>query len=155
MIAGLDHITINTANISATERFYTDVVGLELAPRPDLGVPGIWLKATGESAAIVHVLEVEEQTLKTEEGRPTIDHIAFHAQNYPQVMGKLLAEELPWRGNIIASFGLWQLMFYDPNGALIEMNFKASAENCETPVIPHENQLTQSAFFEPNSYKNL
>lgn len=154
MIAGLDHVTINTADIAATERFYTDIVGLELAPRPNLGVPGIWLKAKDGTAAIVHVLEVTSQKADTENGRATIDHIAFHAQDYPQVMASLLERKLPWRGNVIADFGLWQLMFYDPNGVLIEMNFKAAAENCLTPEIPDENQLSQASFFDPEAYRN-
>lgn len=155
MIAGLDHVTINTGNLAATERFYTDVVGLELAPRPDLGVPGIWLKGRGQDQAIVHVLEVAGRAPAGTAARSTVDHIAFHATDFERARGQLEALGLPWCGNVIADFGLWQLMFYDPNGVLIELNFKAAAETCETPVIPDGNRMNLENFFQPAAYQDF
>ncbi len=152
MIAGLDHVTINTGNIAATERFYTEVVGLELAPRPDLGVPGIWLKGRGQDQAIVHVLEVTGREPSGTTARSTVDHIALHATDFERARGQLESLGLPWCGNVIADFGLWQLMFYDPNGILIELNFKANAETCETPVIPEDRRMNLDNFFQPDAY---
>lgn len=153
-IAGLDHVTINTGNLSATERFYTEVVGLELAPRPDLGVPGIWLKGKGQDQAIVHVLEEEDRPVEGIRERATVDHIALHATDFEGARKQVEELNLPWCGNVIADFGLWQLMFYDPNGVLIELNFKAAAETCETPVIPEGNRLTLQNFFDPRAYRD-
>lgn len=152
MIAGLDHVTINTGNIAATERFYTEVVGLELAPRPDLGVPGIWLKGRGQDQAIVHALEVTGREPSGTTARSTVDHIALHATDFERARGQLESLGLPWCGNVIADFGLWQLMFYDPNGILIELNFKANAETCETPVIPEDRRMNLDNFFQPGAY---
>lgn len=152
MIAGLDHVTINTGDIAATERFYTEVVGLELAPRPDLGVPGIWLKGRGQDQAIVHVLEVTGREPAGTVERSTVDHIALHATDFERARGQLEGLGLPWCGNVIADFGLWQLMFYDPNGVLIELNFKANAETCETPVIPEDRRMNLDNFFQPDAY---
>lgn len=152
MIAGLDHVTINTGNLAATERFYVEVVGLELAPRPDLGVPGIWLKGKGQTQAIVHVLEVSGREPAGTAERSTVDHIALHATDFERARGQLESLGLPWCGNVIADFGLWQLMFYDPNGVLIELNFKAGAETCTVPVISEGNRLTLDNFFNPKAY---
>lgn len=152
MIEGLDHVTINTGNIAVTERFYTKVVGLELAPRPDLGVPGIWLKGKGQDQAIVHVLEVTGREPSGITARSTVDHIALHAGDFERARGQLESLGLPWCGNVIADFGLWQLMFYDPNGVLIELNFKADAETCETPVIPEDRRMNLNNFFQPDAY---
>lgn len=154
MIAGLDHVTINTGNLAATEKFYVDVVGLELAPRPDLGVPGIWLKGRGAKQAIVHVLEVTGRKAAGVVERSTVDHIAFHATDFERARSQLEALDLPWCGNVIADFGLWQLMFYDPNGVLIELNFKAEAETCETPVIPEGKGMNLENFFKPAVYSD-
>lgn len=151
-IAGLDHVTINTGKLAATERFYTEVVGLELAPRPDLGVPGIWLKGKGQDQAIVHVLEVTGRGPAGSNERSTVDHIALHATDFGRAREQLEGLDLPWCGNVIADFGLWQLMFYDPNGVLIELNFKADAETCATPVIPEGNRMNLENFFNPDAY---
>lgn len=154
MISGLDHFTINTGNLAATERFYVDVVGLELAPRPDLGVPGIWLKGREQAQAIVHVLEVTGREPAGCEVRSSVDHIAFHATDFERARSRLEGLGLPWCGNVIADFGLWQLMFYDPNGVLIELNFKADAETCDTPVIPDDHHMTLENFFAPEAYRD-
>jgi catechol 2,3-dioxygenase-like lactoylglutathione lyase family enzyme len=151
-IAGLDHVTINTGDLNATQRFYTEVVGLELALRPDLGVPGIWLKGRGQDQAIIHVLEVASREPVGSKERATVDHIALHATDFERARLQLETLGLPWCGNVIADFGLWQLMFYDPNGVLIELNFKADAETCETPVIPEGKGMTLENFFNAKAY---
>lgn len=46
-------------------------------------------------------------------------------------------------------------MFYDPNGVLIELNFKAVAETCETPVIPEGNRMNLANFFQPDAYRDF
>lgn len=152
-IAGLDHVTINTDNLDATQRFYVDVVGLSVAPRPDLGIPGIWLKGEG-GQAIVHVIGMDAHERAGEEKRATVDHIALHARDFERARSQLEQLGLPWCGNVIADFGLWQLMFYDPNGVLIELNFKADAETCDTPVIPAGRAMTLENFFKPEAYSN-
>lgn len=143
MIAGLDHVTINTGDLAATERFYVDVVGLELAPRPNLGVPGIWLRSKDGGQAIVHVLAVDDvQPANTGAARPSVDHVAFHARGFAEARSRVEGAGLEWRGNIIADFGLYQLMFSDPNGVLVELNFKAVDEIGEVPVIPQAHAFT-------------
>lgn len=152
-IAGLDHVTINTNRLAATQRFYKEVVGLKLAPRPDLGIPGIWLQ--GDSGqAIIHVIEMDAHEKAGDEKRATVDHIALHATDFERAREELEALGLPWCGNVIADFGLWQLMFYDPNGVLIELNFKAGSETCETPVIPDGKGMTLENFFDANAYRD-
>lgn len=156
MVVGIDHVTINTDRLEATERFYIDVVGLELAPRPDLPIPGIWLKAKGgEGPAIIHVIVDETHTPSRSQTRGTVDHIAFHAKDFEKARSEIEALKVPWCGNVIPDFGLWQLMFYDPNGVLIELNFKADAETCDTPSIPAENKFSLGNFFEPEAYASL
>jgi catechol 2,3-dioxygenase-like lactoylglutathione lyase family enzyme len=156
MIQGLDHITINTCDLVGTEKFYTEVVGLELAPRPDLGVPGIWLKESGgQGSAIVHVLGVDGQATQDSQIRATLDHVAFHATGFENARKRIEAFDLPWCGNVIEGFGLWQLMFYDPNGVLIELNFKAKDETTKTPVISEVHHMRLDNFFKPSAYKKF
>ena len=155
MIRGLDHVTINTGNLAATEKFYVDVVGFELAPRPGLGVPGIWLKAEGGDQSIVHVLALDQRTPSAGSIRDTVDHIAFHAQDFATARARVEAFGLPWCGNVIADFDLYQLMFYDPNGVLIELNFRTQDETGDAPVIPEGHTMTLENFFDPEAYTDF
>ena len=154
MIAGLDHITINTANLTITERFYIDIIGLELAPRPNLGVSGIWLKATNSERAILHIL-LDKVPATTAHGKVAVDHIAFHARGFDKIQQSIVSRNLPWWGNIIEDFGLWQLMVFDPNGVLVELNFKADAENCREPVINDTQHISQYKKFDQGKYRNF
>ncbi len=57
-VTRIHHASVNTAGKQAdAQRFYTDVLGLPLAPRPDLGVDGCWLQAGSESQ--VHLIDAE------------------------------------------------------------------------------------------------
>ena len=42
-ITGLFHVAIKTNDLDATVKFYTDVLGMTLAHRPDFGFPGAWI----------------------------------------------------------------------------------------------------------------
>ena len=42
-ITGLFHVAIKTNDLDATVKFYTEVLGMKLAHRPDFGFPGAWL----------------------------------------------------------------------------------------------------------------
>ena len=39
----LDHCSIRTALLEETRKFYVDVLGLTVGPRPDFPFPGVWL----------------------------------------------------------------------------------------------------------------
>src|SRR6266540_2418469 len=43
IITGIFHAAIKTNDLKATVDFYTKVLGLREAPRPDFGYPGAWL----------------------------------------------------------------------------------------------------------------
>ena len=87
----LDHYSIRTTRLAETERFYTDVLGLETGPRPEFKFPGIWLYNAGH--AVVHVVGIDranpqplidylgESALKEADETGSIDHIAFVAQD--------------------------------------------------------------------------
>lgn len=55
-VTRIHHASVNThgASLDTVRRFYADVLGLPLAPRPDLGVDGAWYEA---GAGQVHVID--------------------------------------------------------------------------------------------------
>ena len=54
----IEHCAIRTTELEATRHFYTEILGLEVGPRPELPVAGYWLYANDEP--IIHLIEVNE-----------------------------------------------------------------------------------------------
>ncbi len=49
----LNHYLLVAKNLERTKKFYQDVLGMELADRPDFGFPGYWLKIGEEPNDVV------------------------------------------------------------------------------------------------------
>jgi len=120
-IEGMNHFTILTADVEATVEFYREVLGLEAGPRPNFDFPGAWLYAAG--SPILHVIG----------GRPrealkpgVIDHMAFSARGLPSVLATLRARSIEHDCRRQTGSGVWQVFFFDPNGARVELDFAAS-----------------------------
>ena len=115
----LDHVNIRTANLEAMTRFYSDVVGLTVGPRPPFPFAGAWLYC-GDKAA-VHLV-----------GRPVvgsgeshIDHFAFRAQGLSDFLARLKSLEVPYRLTVVPQLELRQVNIADPDGNRIEVAFAA------------------------------
>jgi catechol 2,3-dioxygenase-like lactoylglutathione lyase family enzyme len=123
-IARMDHFTILTTNAEKTVAFYSDMLGFTSGPRPAFSFPGAWLYNDGK--AVLHV--VERPSIP--EGGGVLDHIAFWGTDPSAYVAKLKARgikydlrRLPENGH---AAGLWQLFFFDPSGARVEIDFAAS-----------------------------
>ena len=117
---GMNHFTVLTDDVPATVAFYRDCVGLSDGYRPDLGFPGAWLYA-GEKA-ILHIIG----------GRPrdqlkpgVIDHMAFTAVGLPATLRMLTERNIHHACRQQVGTGYWQVFFFDPNGARVELDFAA------------------------------
>lgn len=119
-IEGMNHFTILTDDVSNTVRFYETLLGLLPGDRPDLGFPGAWLYAQGR--AILHIVG----------GRPAealkpgvIDHIAFSASGLLTMLARLGEHNVEHVCRRQVGSGTWQVFFFDPNGARVELDFAA------------------------------
>jgi catechol 2,3-dioxygenase-like lactoylglutathione lyase family enzyme len=117
----MDHFTVVTQQLAATQVFY-ERLGLLSGPRPDFGIPGLWLYAGPQP--VLHVVEVSDMPTPR---RGAIDHIAFWGEDITATL-RLLREHgvayqlvrapRPW--------STWQVFFNDPNGVEVEIDFDAS-----------------------------
>ena len=119
-IEGINHFTVLTDDVPKTVRFYGDVLGLVAGDRPNLDFPGAWLYAQGR--AVLHVVG----------GRPpealrpgVIDHMAFTARGLAPTLRTLTAHEVEHICRRQVGSGVWQVFFFDPNGARVELDFAA------------------------------
>jgi len=132
----LDHLSIRTAKLEETRRFYIDVLGLEEGFRPAFKFPGVWLYHQGQS--VVHVVGVDpndmaglieylgDKNLETE-GTGTVDHVAFVAQDLEGMKTHFTQRGAAFRERLVPSMNLAQLFLEDPNGVTIELNFPHGA----------------------------
>ena len=116
----MNHFTILTDDVERTVGFYGDLLGLTPGWRPPLTFPGAWLYAG--SAAILHVVG----------GRPrdelksgVIDHMAFSARGLADTLALLTSRNIEHTCRKQAGSGTWQVFFFDPNGARVELDFNA------------------------------
>jgi len=119
-IEGMNHFTVLTDDVAKTVRFYGEVLGLVPGERPNLDFPGAWLYAEGR--AILHIVGGRSHdALKP----GVIDHIAFSACGLAATLAKLTAHDVEHICRQQAGSGVWQVFFFDPNGARVELDFAA------------------------------
>ena len=131
-LEGLEHYTINCVDLDGTRDFYRDVLGLVEGFRPRLGFAGHWLYCG--DVPVVHLLSVDgalRENHGAERGGDTgsFDHIAFRGQDAAATIAKLKGRGLAFRENLIRDTGLHQVFVRDPNGIMVEMNFRNTPSN--------------------------
>lgn len=142
-IERMEHYLVLSDDIDATKRFYCEVLGMREGFRPDLGFPGYWLYV-GETPCI-HIAEWETYAVWTKQvGVPIstrapatgpLDHIAFNATGYDELAEKLDALGIVVGRNLLDEIGLRQLYIRDPNGLVIELNFREDRRSRGTTRI--------------------
>jgi catechol 2,3-dioxygenase-like lactoylglutathione lyase family enzyme len=118
-------IKVKPGQLKDAEDFYTKVLGMTYAKRPDLGFPGAWLDVQN---TMIHLVEHEfspdaDPWYRRPEARSAIDHIAIKAKNFDEIKRRVVALGLDWRQTVLSDAGLWQLFVLDPSGVIVELNF--------------------------------
>lgn len=90
-VKGLDHITIITADLAETVRFYEHLLGFRLGGRPEgIGIAGGWL-LDADDRPIIHLLAFDPVRHGAAERRSTptgsIDHVAFACDDFAGTIG--------------------------------------------------------------------
>lgn len=117
-VAGMNHFTVLTGDLAVCKRFYTELLGLEEGFRPDLGFPGVWLYAGGQ--AVLHVIAGRPLPA---DPRGVLDHMAFTATDLRGTLAKLKDRGIKYDLRPQPQSGVWQLFFFDPDGARVELDF--------------------------------
>ena len=130
-VTSLNHYLIVSKNLERSKKFYQQVLGLELAERPDFGFPGYWLK-TGDNIC-VHLAsqnanKIRDQFLLKKHPRGTngsgsVDHIAFLAQNPEEVRTRIQNNRVEMHFRSFPDAKLFQIFLKDPDDVTIELNF--------------------------------
>lgn len=132
VITGLLHVAVKTADLAATLRFYTEVLGLQETARPDFGYPGAWISVPqpgGQSIIHIYAGGPALGPMGTSAlGTGAIDHISLTAIGYHEFASRFREHNVPFREFIVPGTTLWQLFAYDPSGVQFELTFDARVE---------------------------
>jgi catechol 2,3-dioxygenase-like lactoylglutathione lyase family enzyme len=132
-ITELNHFLLVSKNLERTKEFYCEVLGFEVADRPDFGFPGYWLQVNGEIS--IHLASqnpnrIRDQFLlkkhpKGTAGSGQVDHIAFLAKDAEQVRARIQRNkvQMHYRSFPDAQPPLFQIFLKDPDDVTIELNF--------------------------------
>ena len=104
-------------------RFYCDVVGLHVGPRPSFADFGYWLYA-GERD-VLHLSQLREGETREAGVRSTFDHAAFACSGRALAEARLRRHGVDFRVAEVPGMGLAQLFFNDPAGNGVELSFCA------------------------------
>jgi catechol 2,3-dioxygenase-like lactoylglutathione lyase family enzyme len=128
----LEHFLVLTDDIDTTRDFYCEALGMQAGPRPPLGFPGHWVYV-GDTPCI-HIAEWLTYTAHSQkkgvevstavDGTGPVDHIAFSARDYDEVLARLERHGVHARSNDQPGGAVRQLFLFDPNGVKIEINFR-------------------------------
>lgn len=121
MLKAFDHINIATDRLEETRRFYVEVLGFTIGPRPEVSVPGYWLRHAGQD--LIHLMEVEN-------GRGAggaVDHFALSLEDYEGMRAHLGRLGIAYREFAMPDGSRKQMMIADPNGVTVELNWRAPA----------------------------
>ena len=157
VVHGLFHAAIKTADLNATRRFYTGVLGLLEIARPDFGYPGAWLACPHPGgAAIIHIY-AGGPALGADGHAPmgsaAIDHLSLACSGYAAFKARFIAHGLDWREFVVPGTALWQLFVYDPSGVQLELTFNGEAEAGPPPDLSDARRYIAGAgFFDPSTY---
>jgi catechol 2,3-dioxygenase-like lactoylglutathione lyase family enzyme len=121
-VVGLDHYALLCSDPERTAKFYEQIVGLKVGPRPELSFPGLWLYAG--DAPIVHI--IFGKTVPTKE-TGAVDHLAFTANGRVEdIHQRLTQNNIEFTSRVIERSGVTQVFFRDPDNVGIELNFAPS-----------------------------
>jgi catechol 2,3-dioxygenase-like lactoylglutathione lyase family enzyme len=124
-VTAVNHFTILTDNLPATLAFYEEHLNLKSGARPPFTFPGAWLYADGGKGPdpILHIVAgIKKERLV----KGVIDHMAFSGKGLAGAVAKLKKKNIPYELRRLPEYGTWQLFFFDPNDAKVEIDYDSA-----------------------------
>lgn len=137
-LAELSHYAIRTRDLEASRRFYCEVLGLTVGPRPPFGFPGLWLYNGDHDDyrnAVVHLIGRDTGDAPAHADTGSLDHIAFMASGLAEMQARLQSLDIAYRCREVPVLGLQQLFVVDPGGVKIELNYPAGERVTALPTL--------------------
>ena len=133
-VQALEHVTIRCGQLRRTRDFYVELIGLTEGERPAFPFRGYWLYLGG--IPVIHLVEAADTPgawgrdgalpPDPEEGTGAFDHVAFHGEDFDSMRARLTETGVTFKERVVPGGRLKQLFVPDPEGVLVEINFRNS-----------------------------
>ena len=128
-VQALEHVTVRCADLAASRDFYV-ALGLVDGARPEFPFRGNWLYLGG--TAVVHLVDAADKG-SAWGGEPgaaladtgPFDHVAFQGDDFRKMRAQFEAAGVAFRARVVPGGALSQLFVRDPDGVLVEINFRS------------------------------
>ena len=119
----IDHINIRAPETLVAEMkvFYEGVLGLVAGWRPPFKSTGHWLYLA--DTPVVHLVDDERVKAAAGSRGPIVDHVAFSCTGLREFEALLKAKAIPYRRAEVPETSIVQLIFVDPAGNGVELQF--------------------------------
>jgi catechol 2,3-dioxygenase-like lactoylglutathione lyase family enzyme len=131
-LVDLHHYFVRAHDLEQSRRFYCNGLGFELMPRPPFPFPGYWLGVNGKTQ--VHLGLDGAPIDRARDKAGVVDHIAFEATEPDALARGLKAAGIPFETRYWAELELFQIFVSDPDGVMIELNFRGQSFEPVPPV---------------------
>ncbi|HKY17806.1 MAG TPA: VOC family protein [Rhizomicrobium sp.] len=130
-VQALEHVTIRCTHRQRTRDFYVELMGLTEGERPNFPFRGHWLYLGG--VPVIHLVEAADNggawgrdvvLPDPDRGTGAFDHVAFQGDDFDAMRDKLSAAGVSFRERVVPGGRLKQLFVPDPEGVLVEINFR-------------------------------
>ncbi len=132
-VTQFDHYTLRSLDVDVTARFYADILGLRVESLDSFEFP-FRLLFVGEHAAVHLIgagpgldafLSRSAPSLRPNRARDAsnLEHVAFNGSGFRDMIRRLTEAGTPFIERTLADYGVVQLLFDDPDGVEIEVNF--------------------------------
>ena len=134
-LASFNHIAREVLSLDKSKRFYVDILGFEVGPRPPFDSEGYWLYGYGLSLHLVQTTQAEHRKLLKRDRikyfttcLPKVDHIAFITSDISVIRKTLDERHVYYKEDKPGNTGIEQIFFFDPDGNVIEVSNCARIE---------------------------
>lgn len=124
----LHHASFPVRDLERSRRFYAEALGLEEAPRPDLGFPGAWYRVGDGQIHLLATPPGVEVGSPPPALNPMAAHTALAIADYDRVLAALKARGLEV---LETSAAIGQMWVRDPDGHILELIAPVRADGQE------------------------
>lgn len=131
-VQSLDHVNIITPRLDDTATFYTALLALERRdpPQPLTPQQALWMHDE-RGHPVVHLNAADcprrfDRAFTSAEPAGAIHHVALACSGYDDTVARIEGMALEYQTSDVPSIGLRQVFVFDPNGVLLELNFRES-----------------------------
>jgi catechol 2,3-dioxygenase-like lactoylglutathione lyase family enzyme len=133
----LNHYFVRCNDLERSRKWYCEVLGFEIMPRPPFPFPGYWLGVNGKIQvhmgqhgipnAELYYRGTPPDAAATNAG--VVDHIAFLAEKPMEFRERFERIRADYWARSLPDFDLYQMFVRDPDGLTIELNFFGLTSN--------------------------